>query len=100
MIVNKGDSFDLSFLIYDQEGEEYTPTTARYRIKCITTGRSIRSNTDLEAAQEIEIEVESDDNAIISDQNRAELRQLVLEIDYDTASQKVRTFEWNVRNVA
>jgi hypothetical protein len=99
MIKNEEDSFNLYAKSYDEDDEPSTPTTARYKIECLTSGRNIRAWTTLTPAQSMLIAVEPDDNAIVYNANRLERRQLTVQTDFDTVTQKVKTIEWDVRNL-
>lgn len=96
---NEDTSFTLLVELYDEDREALTPQTARYRIECLTSKSSIRSWTTLSAGPVLTIPVEPDDNVIVNERNRVERRQLTIQTDYDTTSQRVFTREWDVRNL-
>jgi hypothetical protein len=100
MITNEGHSFPVTFKVFDADGTEYTPATARYRIHCVTNNRSIRSFTEIGSpAHEMEIDITPDDNVILTESSRLERRLIEVQTDYDTDSQRVYTAEWDVRNL-
>lgn len=76
-----------------------TPTTARYRIDCRTTGDAIRAWTDLTPAESIEITITPDDNKIVSYQRREERRQLTIETNTDLDTQTRERVYWTVENI-
>lgn len=75
-----------------------TPTTARYRVDCLTTGKTIREWTSLTPASSIAITIDKDDNAIQYDANDLERRQILLEADTG-ASQSRALARWEVYNL-
>ncbi len=99
MIRNEETSFELT-VKSSFAGILTTPATARYKIKCLTTNRSIRDWTELTPASEMTIDVTPDDNVIINSSDRTERRQLQIQTDYDTDTQKVGFYEWDVRNLS
>jgi hypothetical protein len=75
-----------------------TPTTARYRIDCLTTGNTVRGWTELTPADAISIVLDYTDNAILASQNRKERKQITAEIDTGLSTQyRARGF-WSVKN--
>jgi hypothetical protein len=99
MTKNEGDSFTLRFSMYSEDRLPTTPTTARYKIECLTNKRNIRNWTTLTVAQEIDISIEPDDNVILTEGSRVERRQMTVQTDYGTTTQNVFTREWDVRNL-
>lgn len=97
MITNEGNSFSVTFSVYNESGSSYTPSTARYKVECLTNRRSIRSYTTLTAATSMQISITPDDNVILNDLNRTERRQITVQTDHGTDSQKVFVAEWDVR---
>jgi hypothetical protein len=100
MIFNEETSFSLNVKPRDDSGAAVTPTTARYKISCLTTGRSIRSYTTLTASSEMTIAITPDDNVIVTDGNRLERRQVQVQTEYDTDNQNVFVYEYDIRNLA
>lgn len=75
-----------------------TPTSARYRVDCLTTGKSLTDWTSLTPAAVINITVTSTDNAIQDQGNRVEIKQITVEENTGT-SQTRDTQQWEVRNI-
>lgn len=96
---NEDDSFNRYVEFYDEDRAAYTPTTVRYRIQCLTTGTSIRSWTTATPANPLTIAITPDDNVIVDERNRVERRQMTVQADFDTDTQKVSTCEWDVKNL-
>lgn len=101
-MVNEGTSFKLTWSFFDEDGVAREPDSIRYKISCITNGRVVRDWTSLTPdGESIEIDVSPDDNAILSDKNRTEHRQLQIQTEHGTSNQFVPDpFEWDVRNLA
>ena len=76
-----------------------TPTTARYRVDCVSTGEAIRAWTNLTPAESIEITLTPDDNKIVSSQRREERRQLTIETNTGLDTQTRERVFWTVKNI-
>lgn len=76
-----------------------TPTTARYRIDCATTGKAIRGWTSLTPATSIAITITPDDNQIVSLTRSNERRQLTLETNTDLSTQTRERVFWTVDSI-
>jgi hypothetical protein len=97
---NEGDAFIQDIGFYDSDFSASTPATARYRIDCLTNKREVSDWTEISSpTQAEEIVVTSSDNAIINTRNKQELRQMVVQSNYGTDTQKSETIEWTVRNL-
>lgn len=84
--------------VYFRNGDaSTTPTTARYRIDCSTTGEAIRAWTDLTPATSIAISITPDDNKIVS--QREERRQITVETNTDLDSQTRERVYWIVKSI-
>ncbi len=81
------------------DGAASTPVSARYRIECLTTQKTVRDWTEITPAQEVTITVTSSDNAIQHSRNKEERKLIVIQSNYDTDTQKSETLEWSVRNL-
>lgn len=85
---------------------EARPTTARYRIDCLTTRKKIQDWTDLIVAPSIAIEVTPHNNRIASDVitgrgigHRYERKQMIVEINTDLDSMCKGRVTWTVENL-
>lgn len=76
-----------------------TPTTARYRVDCATTGKAIRAWTDLTPASSIDITLTPDDNQIVSNTRHSERRQLTVETNTDLDTQTRERVFWSVKTI-
>jgi hypothetical protein len=95
----EGDSFSAVFRFFDDAWGLVTPTTARYRIDCLDSGVVVRDWTSTTAGQVVTIAVESADNKIQDDGNWFERKQMVVQGNFGTASQRVLTRDWVVENL-
>lgn len=96
---NEGQSFTATFKFFDSGYVPSSPTTARYRVDCLTTGNEIRGWTTVTPAQTLNISVSPEDNRIVSSANPFERRQLVVQSNYGTSTQSVQTSDWLVKNL-
>lgn len=75
------------------------PTTAKYRIDCLTTGVVVADWTSLSAAASINIPITATHNAIQNQSNRSEQKQLTVASDPDTSTQTRESVVWRVENI-
>lgn len=96
---NEGQSFTATFKFFDEDFLASTPSTARYRIDCLTTGGVVRDWVVLAVSQAIDIAVTPSDNQIIDSSNPNETKQMVVQSNYGTDTQSVQATEWIVENL-
>lgn len=72
-----------------REGDaEVTPLNMRYRVWCRSTNRVVRDWTEVPNPQAVQIiEIAAQDLAIIDTDNQIELKLIIVQTDYGTASQ-------------
>lgn len=75
------------------------PTTAKYRVDCLTTGAVLADWTSLSVAASIAIPITATHNAIQDQCNRVEQKQLTVASDPDTSTQTRSTAVWKVENI-
>lgn len=75
------------------------PTTAKYRIDCLTTGKNIKDWTTLSVAASIAISITATDNAIQDQSNRFEKKQITVAADPDGAGQVREAITYKVENL-
>jgi hypothetical protein len=75
------------------------PVTASYRIDCVTTGLTVHATTSLTAASQITIDLTSDDNAIISSSNQAELKKITVNATFSVSDEIHEEAHYLVRNM-
>lgn len=76
-----------------------TPTSLKYRIDCLTTGKQIADWTTLTAASSASISVTGTHNAIQDDANDSEVRQLTVMADDGLSTQHRGSVRWRVENL-
>jgi hypothetical protein len=76
-----------------------TPTTIHYRIDCLTSGKEIADWTSVSAASSASISITGAHNAIQSDANDYEIKQLTVVADKDLATQHRERILWTVENL-
>jgi hypothetical protein len=75
------------------------PTTIHYRIDCLTTGTEIADDTSVTAASSATIAITATHNAIQSDGNTKERKQLTVITDSGLSTQHRETITWTVENL-
>lgn len=75
------------------------PTSIRYRVDCLSTGRNIIDWTAVTAASAVSITVPGTDGEIINAGNDTEKRQLTVESDTGLSTQYRSIARWFVRNL-
>lgn len=80
-------------------GTASTPSSVKYRIDCLTTGKEIRGWTTMAAASTATVSVTASDNELVSQGNSYERRQLTISADHDASGQHRGTVVWRVENI-
>ena len=75
-----------------------TPTTAQYRVDCLTTGKTLTEWTDLSVSTSNTITVTSSDNDIQDDYNALEKKRVTVQANQGTNTQTRDSVTWKVRN--
>jgi len=75
------------------------PTTAKYRVDCITTGKVLTDWTTLTPAASMAIAITATHNAIQDQSNRREKKQLTVSANHGTATQYRDAVTWQVENI-
>lgn len=94
----EGSSFVATAYFRDSEAST-VPTTAQYRVDCLTTGKEITDWTTLTPAASISITITPTHNAIQSQSNTRERKQLTVESNTDLTTQVRQTTYWDVENI-
>jgi hypothetical protein len=76
-----------------------TPTSIKYRLDCLTTQREVLGWTTVSAASSVTISVTGAQNAIQSDANDYETKQLTVMADDGLATQFRGVKRWRVENL-
>lgn len=94
----EGSSFTAT--AYGRNGQTAeAPTTAKYRLDCLTTGTKLTDWTTLTPAASMAISITSTENAIQDQSNRFEKKQLTVAANPDTATQYRAVAIWKVENI-
>lgn len=75
------------------------PTTAHYRVDCLTTGQQITDWTALSAAASIEITITATETQILEDSSRLETKQITVQADQGLSTQVNGKTIFKVRNL-
>jgi hypothetical protein len=76
-----------------------TPTSIRYRVDCLTSGRQVIADTSVAAASSVSITIPGTSNGTIDDGKEFEVRQLTVTADYGLSTQAKAAATWRVRNI-
>lgn len=76
-----------------------TPTTVQYRLDCLTTGKALAGWTTLSAASSVTVPVIASYNAIQSDANKSERKQLTVKVDDGLDTQHEERVVYTVDNL-
>lgn len=101
MMIREKSTGYLTAAFRDKHGRLEEPTSIRYRIDCLTTGRQVRPWTEVPTpAAKIEITLTSADNAIFGSKER-ERRLVTVVAAYGPGSddQVTGEFRYDVRNL-
>lgn len=76
-----------------------TPTNVKYRLDCLTTATELAALTTATAAASVDISVTPTHNAIQSDLNDYEIKQLTVVADDGLSTQQRAVIRWRVLNL-
>lgn len=94
----EGSSFTATAYFRNADAAE-APTTAKFRLDCLTTGKVLQDWTTLTPAASISISITATHNAIQNQSNRFEKKQLTVSSNHGTATQHRETAQWMVENI-
>lgn len=98
--INEGSGFVATAYFRNREAATSdTPASIRYRIDCLTTCQQILGWTTGAPGASLAIQVTGAQNAIQSECNDYEVKQLTVESDTGAADQCRGTAEWRVTNI-
>ncbi len=99
-IVNEKTTIWVTVAFQDRTGVATTPSSATYRIDCLTSGAAILASTAVSGlSSSTEIEVTSAQNAIQVSANPEEFRRMTVTANYGTGDVMVEEFDWIVKNL-
>lgn len=98
--LNENTTFQRDVTFLNSDRDPIAPTTARYRVDCLTTGTVVRDWTPLPTAESTAtITLNQVDNRIVGYAREFEVRQCVVEAT-DILNQKyVSEFKWEVQDL-
>lgn len=76
-----------------------TPSTAKYRVDCLTSGNVLQDWTTLTPATSVNITMTHAFNAIQNQGNAKEKKQLTVSADYGTSTETRDVQTWIVKNI-
>lgn len=100
VIIKEGDGHTVTVAWKDGFGAPATPTTARYRVDCLTTGQTPLDWQDIAATPTVDIDIPGTANAIISAANEQEVKQITVQANYGQPNQRTVVGEYVVPNNA
>lgn len=98
-IIDEETSAYLTVTFKDKDGQQQAPSSASYRIDCLTNDQEVRTDTSLTPAAQIEIHLEPTDNAIINQDNQTETRLVTIKASYGASDGINASYKYNVRNL-
>jgi hypothetical protein len=98
--VNERTTAYLQVAFKDKAGASSQPTSASYRLDCVTTGEQLRDWTALQPQALQEITLTPADNAIVNPGNRSETKRATVRATYGTDADQVHAaYEYAVNNL-
>lgn len=101
--VQEGSALTITAKFWTDTSETWTaqtPTTVHYRIDCLTTGTAILDWTSVAAATSATLSITGTQNAIQSDCNEWETKQVTVKIDSGLSTQYQEAMTYDVRNLS
>lgn len=98
-IVNEKSATVVNAAVRGDDGSATIPSTAKYRLDCLTTRQAIKAWTTLTPAAEIAISITGAENAIRDDSNAYEDKQLVVLTDEGLGTEQRQEIVYRVRNL-
>ena len=98
LIQKEGSSFSATAFFRNGQAAS-VPTTAKYRIDCLKTGKVLQDWTSLTVAVSIAIPITATHNAIQDQSNRYEKKQITVAADPDTATQVRESIVYKIENI-
>jgi hypothetical protein len=97
-LVKEGSSFTAT-AYFRASGAASTPTNVYYRLDCLSTDTVLADWTSVSAAANVSISITAEHNAIQSQCNRREVKQLLVAADYGLSTQVIDSAIWEVENL-
>jgi hypothetical protein len=97
--VNEEGTLYFTVKFYDTDDALFTPSSAAYRIDCLTSGNEVRAWTDLIPADVITIAVTGSDNQIYDEARSREIRQMVIKYADGSGNEQKSQIQYRVDNL-
>lgn len=97
--INEGTTAYLTVTFKDKAGVNAAPTSATYRVDCLTTGTAIRAATALPAGASVELTLTKTDNRIVTPANVRERRRVTVVGTYGADDQVQEEYDYDVLNL-
>jgi choline dehydrogenase-like flavoprotein len=94
---NEGSSFTATAYFRSGDAED-TPTVAKYRVDCLTTGKKLTDWTSLTPSVSNSITMTATHNAMQDENNTRERKQITVAANPDTSTAVINTAYWDVIN--
>ncbi len=98
VIVKEGDGHTVRVAWKDGDGVAVTPTSARYRIDCITTNTNTLDWQSIAADSTVTIDIPGSANEIQDSTNDSEVRQITVQANAGQPNQRTVVGEYVVPN--
>ena len=99
-LLNQKEGTSFNATAYFRSGDAASaPTTASYRLDCLSTGTVLQDWTSLTPAVSITIPITATNNAIQDNSNRYEKKQLTVAANPDTATQEREYVTYKIENI-
>ena len=89
----------LTVTFKDKTGAQAAPSSATYRIDCVTTGAALKGATAMGAAAVVELTIAASENAIQNEQNALETKRVTVVALYGAGEQVTAEYDYLVRNL-
>lgn len=98
--VNEESTAYLTVTFLDKDGNAAAPSSATYRIDCLTSGKAIRGVTALGAGSSVEVTLTPTDNAIQQVSSAKETRRVTIEALYGASDGINEEYDYEVVNLS
>jgi hypothetical protein len=96
----EGSSFNVPVHFRDRAtSAAVTPTTVKYRIDCLTTGKAVADWSTLSPSSAVTVSVSAAYNVIQSDANRTERKQITVKTDDGLSTQSQEAAVYTIENL-
>lgn len=97
--VNEKGTLYVTVKFYDLDDDLFTPTSADYRVDCLTSGYEIRDWTAITPATSVTVTLTGEDNRIVDSRHSREIRQLVVRYVDEAGNEQKSQAQYRVDNL-